>query len=213
MSPQTRSRWQRRRVVRRSPRAAQLQTVNAHLSGGGIEMSLGFDRDVRLIYSPRCAPRMCRRPWRIDSTASRTRGRTGTTNLRVVGWATLTPHSAIISTRSRYDSRHVMYHRKHRLMMSASHTRLRYIGSREIGFVNQNLAGQRAGSLPNASGCTRNRAVLSGTIATSVIPIGLVVTNSPPTIACRFSVIISVAPPITGKPGFCARRVTINLQQ
>jgi len=176
-------------------------------------MSLGFDRDVRLIYSPRCAPRMCRRPWRIDSTASRTRGRTGTTNLRVVGWATLTPHSAIISTRSRYDSRHVMYHRKHRLMMSASHTRLRYIGSREIGFVNQNLAGQRAGSLPNASGCTRNRAVLSGTIATSVIPIGLVVTNSPPTIACRFSVIISVAPPITGKPGFCARRVTINLQQ
>ena len=32
-----------------------------------------------------------------------------------------------------------MYHRTHSSMMSASNTRLRYIGSRAIGFVIQNL--------------------------------------------------------------------------
>jgi succinate dehydrogenase / fumarate reductase iron-sulfur subunit len=39
--------------------------------------------------------------------------------------ATCTPRSAIISTRSRYDSRYVMYQRTHNSMVSASKARLR----------------------------------------------------------------------------------------
>src|ERR1022692_1104401 len=48
-----------------------------------------------------------------------------------------------------------MYQRTESSMMSASNTRLRYIGSRAIGFVIQHLGQTRSGSLSDAPGCTR----------------------------------------------------------
>jgi hypothetical protein len=48
-----------------------------------------------------------------------------------------------------------MYQRTHSSMMSASNTRLRYIGSRAIGFVIQHLGQTKSGSLSDVPGCTR----------------------------------------------------------
>src|ERR1022692_5180010 len=48
-----------------------------------------------------------------------------------------------------------MYQRTQSSMMSAWNTRLRYIGSRAIGFVIQHLGQTRSGSLSDAPGCTR----------------------------------------------------------
>src|SRR5450759_937662 len=48
-----------------------------------------------------------------------------------------------------------MYQRTHSSMMSASNTRLRYIGSRAIGFVIRHLGQTKSGSLSDVPGCTR----------------------------------------------------------
>src|ERR1019366_5095592 len=48
-----------------------------------------------------------------------------------------------------------MYQRTHSWMMSASNTRLRYIGSRAIGFVIQHLGQTKSGNLSDVPGCTR----------------------------------------------------------
>src|ERR1035441_9532325 len=48
-----------------------------------------------------------------------------------------------------------MYQRTHSSMISASNTRLRYIGSRAMGFVIQHLGQTKSGSLSDVPGCTR----------------------------------------------------------
>src|ERR1017187_1542334 len=52
-----------------------------------------------------------------------------------------------------------MYQRTHSSMMSASNTRLRYIGSRAIGFVILHPGQTKSGSLSDVPGCTRTRRV------------------------------------------------------
>src|ERR1017187_7323246 len=66
------------------------------------------------------------------------------THRSIVECATCTPRSAIISTRSRYDSRYVMYPRTHNSMMSASKApwrrrliRLHSWGDSHVGFTSE----------------------------------------------------------------------------
>jgi hypothetical protein len=74
----------------------------AVLVDGAIKVvPFGFDRDVRLVHSPRCADGLGESAPPLLELRDVPR----VTHLRIVEWATLTPRSAIISTRSRYDSR------------------------------------------------------------------------------------------------------------
>lgn len=88
------------------------------------------DADVRLVDAPRPTDRTTESPQRFSNSGTYRR-----THRRIVEWATLTPHSDIISTKVAIGKPIAHVPAQHSTMMSASNTRFRNIGSRAMGLV------------------------------------------------------------------------------